>query len=82
MASHTYYLHALERYFGDPELRAITIPDHERGFWRVEEEFIGTIRGTEQLRLTDFATGLKYMQFTEAVAQSMASGSAVVLPIG
>jgi len=66
---------------GDAELREITIPDHERGFWRVEEEFIGAIRGTEQLRLTDFATGLKYMQFTEAVAQSMASGSVVVLPI-
>lgn len=66
---------------GDPELCEIAIPDHERGFWRVEEEFIGAIRGTEQVRLTDFATGLKYMQFTEAVAQSMASGSAVVLPI-
>jgi predicted dehydrogenase len=58
-------------------LTALAIPDAERGGWRVEEEFIGAIRGQEQVRLTSFATGVKYMAFTEAVAQSMASGVAV-----
>ena len=49
------------------------------GGWRVEEEFINAIRGTEQIKLTDFATGVRYMEFTEAVAKSAASGSPVAL---
>lgn len=64
---------------GDTTLEEIAIPVQERGGWRVEEEFIGGIRGTEQTRLTDFETGVKYMAFTEAVARSMTSGGAVSL---
>jgi predicted dehydrogenase len=67
---------------GAHELAEVTIPLEERGRWRVEEEFIGAIRGQEPVRLTDFATGLRYMQFTEAVAQSAGTARAVALARG
>ena len=53
----------------------------EEGRWRVEEEFINAIRRLEPVRLTTFADGLKYMQFTEAVATSMATGQTVAVGI-
>ena len=37
-------------------------PRVRRQDWRVEAEFIGAIRGQEQVRLTDFATGVRYMR--------------------
>jgi hypothetical protein len=40
----------------------------------VEEEFINTLRGVEQVKFTTFEDGLKYMQFTEAVSRSADSG--------
>jgi predicted dehydrogenase len=63
----------------DPALVPIDIPAHEAGAWRVEESFIGAIRGSEPVRLTDVDTGVKYMRFTEAVACSMTSGTAIAL---
>jgi predicted dehydrogenase len=45
--------------------------------WRVEEEFVGAIRGTEQVRLTDFATGVRYMRFTDAVNEAAETGQRV-----
>lgn len=65
----------------DRELREMTIPADKLGGWRVESEFIGAIRGQEPVRRTTFATGLQYMEFTEAVARSAESGSAVPLPL-
>ena len=38
--------------------------------WRVEEEFIGAIRGQEQIRRTSFVDAVNYMDFTEAVPES------------
>jgi predicted dehydrogenase len=64
---------------GDEQLRELAIPVAERGGWRVEAEFIGAIRGEEPLRFTDFATGLRYMQFTEAVMRSAEVGAMVSL---
>jgi predicted dehydrogenase len=61
----------------DAGLAQIPIPEAERGGWRVEAEFVGAIRGQEQVRLTTFDTGVKYMAFTEAVALSAATGAAV-----
>lgn len=49
--------------------------------WRVEEEFIGSIRGIEKVRLAPFEEGLKYMEFTEAVAISRRTGRKVNLPL-
>ena len=65
----------------DAELTEIDIPDTEAGGWRVEEEFVNAIRGNEVITHTDFDTGVKYMEFTEAVTRSMQSGTAITLPL-
>lgn len=62
-------------------LQPIPIAESELGGWRVEKEFVNAIRGLETVRLTDFATGVKYMEFTEAVSRSMAQHRAVPLPL-
>lgn len=61
---------------GDLQLREVVIPAEKRGRWRVEEEFVAAIRGEEPVRRTDFPSGVRYMEFTEAVLNS-ASGGAV-----
>lgn len=66
---------------GDGELTEIDVAPEKAGKWRVEEEFIGAIRGEEQIELTAFADGVRYMEFTEAVAISAAKGEAVTLPL-
>lgn len=66
---------------GESQLREIPIPDEKAGRWRVEEEFIEAIRGRETIRLTDFATGVCYMEFTEAVDHGIRSGAAVEVPV-
>jgi predicted dehydrogenase len=66
---------------GDKQLLEFEVPKEERGGWRVEAEFIGAIRGEEKIRLTDFATGVKYMEFTEAVARSAEANAPVPLPL-
>lgn len=65
----------------EPELREVEVPAESAGGWRVEAEFIGAIRGQEQVEFTDFATGVRYMEFTEAVAQSAQLGEAISLPL-
>jgi predicted dehydrogenase len=64
------------------ELKEIPIPLHEQGGWRVEEEFINAIRGKEPVTRTTFADGVKYMNFTQAVADSLAGGQVIPLPVG
>jgi len=64
---------------GDSELAEIDIPASEAGGWRVEEEFVNAIRGLEPITHTDFLTGLKYMEFTEAVNVSLAEGRSVAV---
>jgi predicted dehydrogenase len=66
---------------GDAQLKEIPIPPEKRGGWRVEAEFIGAIRGANRVEFTDFASGVRYMEFTEAVARSATSGCAVELPL-
>ncbi len=66
---------------GDSDLREIEIPTELQGGWRVEEEFVNAMRGKETITHTAFADGVKYMDFTDAVQQSLAIGAAVVLPI-
>jgi predicted dehydrogenase len=65
----------------DTELTEVDIPDTEAGGWRVEEEFVNAIRGNEVITHTDFDTGVKYMEFTEAVTRSMQAGTAITLPL-
>jgi predicted dehydrogenase len=59
---------------GETALHELAIPAELAIGWRVEEEFINAIRGVEQVKFTTFEDGLKYMQFTEAVGRSAASG--------
>ena len=67
---------------GDSALKEIEIPTAQRVGWRVEEEFVNAIRGREKIAHTTFEDGVRYMEFTDAVATSAASGqSAEVLPL-
>ena len=74
----------LEVYLGtrkDKGLRRVNIPKSKQGYWRVEEEFINAIRGKEQVKLTDFTTATKYMEWTDAITLSMRRGEKVYLPL-
>jgi predicted dehydrogenase len=62
-------------------LAEIPIPADRARVWRVEADFVEAIRGGKPVEFTDFATGLAYMQFTEAVARSAETGEAVELPL-
>ena len=66
---------------GDDQLSKIDIPAAKRGGWRVEEEFISAIRGNEKVTHTNFQDGVRYMEFTEAVARSAQSRKMVRLPL-
>jgi predicted dehydrogenase len=65
----------------DAAMRPLPIPDAMRGGWQVEEDFIAAIRGERPVTRTDFPTGVKYMQFTEAVARSSRHQVPVSLPL-
>jgi predicted dehydrogenase len=65
---------------GDVELSGIDVPAGERTGWRVEREFVDAIRGGPPVRWTTFAEGVRYMEFTEAVAVSARTGRRVGLP--
>ena len=62
---------------GDNAMAEIVIPADQRIGWRVEEEFVNAIRGREKITHTNFEDGVRYMEFTDAVAKSYASGQAV-----
>ncbi len=66
---------------GDTTLQEIEIAPEKAESWRVEEEFVGAIRGQEEIRRTTFADGVAYMEFTEAVHRSADSGQIVPLPL-
>lgn len=53
---------------------------HIPGLQEMEAEFIGAIRGEEEIRLTSFEDGVRYMEFTEAVHDSWSTQRAVALP--
>ncbi len=56
---------------GEKALQKIVVRAEEEGRWRVEEEFVNAVRGVETVTMTDFATGVRYMAFTEAVHDSL-----------
>ena len=58
-------------------MEEIPIPAGQALGWRVEEEFVNAIRGREKVSHTTFEDGVRYMEFTDAVAKSAASGQAV-----
>lgn len=59
---------------GDAGLQPIAVPEAERGGWRVEADFVDSIRLGRPVEFTNFAAGVRYMEFTEAVARSAATG--------
>jgi predicted dehydrogenase len=62
---------------GDKALAEIAIPAAQRIGWRVEEEFVNAIRGREKVTHTSFEDGVRYMEFTDAVSRSAATGQTV-----
>ena len=66
---------------GDQQLSEIPNPPENQYDWRVEEEFIGAIRGQEPVTHTPFDVGVHYMEWTEAVTRSAQTGQAVSLPL-
>lgn len=63
------------------ELEEIPIPSDRAQPWRVEADFVDAIRLGSPIRFTDFATGVAYMEFTEAVARSAQTHEPVDLPL-
>ena len=66
---------------GESVLGSVAVLPDEASVWRVEEEFVEAVRGREQVRLTTFEDGVKYMEFTDAVSKSIATGREVYLPL-
>lgn len=66
---------------GEPALREIDVPAEKSLAWDVEAEFIGAIRRERPTEFSNFAAGVQYMEFTEAVARSAATGTVVQLPL-
>jgi predicted dehydrogenase len=65
---------------GDDALKPVKIAPEKVGAWRVEEEFINAVRGTEAVTHTDLVTAVKYMEWSDAVCQSLNTGETVHLP--
>ena len=65
----------------DAQLAEIPIAPEKEGGWRVEADFIDAIRGEKKIEFTTFAAGVRYMEFTEAVARSSRLQTAVQLPL-
>jgi predicted dehydrogenase len=57
----------------------VEIHDGERDEWRAERDFAAAIRGEQPVEMTDFATGVRYMEFVDAIHESSASGMRVDL---
>jgi predicted dehydrogenase len=66
---------------GDQALAELPNPREQQAAHRVEEEFINAIRGREPVTMNTFEIGVRYMEWTEAIHRSAASGAAVSLPL-
>ena len=65
----------------DSDWRLLELPEKERGGWRVEQDFVDSIRDGTAVTHTNFDDGVKYMAFTEATHRSLAEGRKVELPL-
>ncbi len=48
----------------------LELPTRLNGGWEVEPDFVSSIRAGDPVKLTDFASGVRYMRFTDAVWQA------------
>lgn len=55
----------------------VEIPKTAQRGWRVEADFVDSIRTGAPVRLTSFDEGVRYMAFTDAVFQSVEAGGVV-----
>ncbi len=63
------------------KMEEVIIPQEELGQWQVEENFVAAIQGKRKVNLTTFETGVKYMEFVEAVARSAEANMPISLPL-
>jgi predicted dehydrogenase len=57
---------------GEDEVK-VDIPEEERVGWRVEADFVESIREGKPVTRTSFGDGLRYMRFTDAVRRKLSS---------
>lgn len=57
---------------GSSEERKITLSREQSRGWQVEADFVESIRSGKPVELTRFEDGVRYMQFTEMVSDSLA----------
>jgi len=62
---------------GEPKRRLEPEPE-KAGFWRVEADFVESIRYGKPAKLTSFEDGVAYMKFTDAALKSYAADSSWV----
>jgi predicted dehydrogenase len=60
---------------GETKEKKIPLSRSDSRGWQVEADFVDSIRKGRPVTLTSFEQGLRYMTFTEMVAQSLAAGS-------
>jgi len=66
---------------GELSLSPVENPAEGRAMYRVEEEFIRSIQGLEEVSMLPFEAGVHYMEWTEAVHRSAQTGQVVHLPL-
>jgi predicted dehydrogenase len=66
---------------GDQALAELPNPREQQAAHRVEEEFVNAIRGRERVTMNTFEIGVRYMEWTEAIHRSAASGTTITLPL-
>lgn len=66
----------------DAALHEYVIPASEEVGWQAEADFINAVREGKRDPEPSFLDGLHYMEVTDAIFQSVASGRAVPLPLG
>jgi predicted dehydrogenase len=62
--------------------RTVTIAPEDRLGWSAEVDFVASIRHGRPVELTDFATGVRYMAFVDAVDRAARTGTRVDISSG
>ena len=66
---------------GDSNFHELAVSDEDRGGWQVEADFVDAIREGVPVTHTNFADGVRYMEFTEAVHTSLRTERRVHFPV-
>lgn len=63
------------------QMEELTVPPELQAGWRVESDFVESIRTGKPVTLTSFETGVRYMEFTEAALRASIQGQVISLPL-